>query len=648
VAIAFEPLPLVIGVTGHFDLRETDLPLLRQEVEAVFDRLEREYANPLSSFARRREKEERGERQAGATPMIVLSSLAGGADQLVVRAALARGLQVIATLPLPVDAYRRDFEWDIDRPETMGDFEAWMARPDIHKLFVGYEKGNSPDNVRPMGHQRNLQYRRAGAFIARHCDVLIALWDGKADTMAGCPAEIVGFKRHGIPLDASGSARASLDAPETGPVIHIVTPRAMTKNTASAVAPPCWGAGPVRQARDAARKTSPPYEVAALDHDCELWLSFEASVRQSREFNREADRLLASAAGRTAASQSFMGLFEVDAANPETRASALKASTVAPRRCVLYAVADALAQRRQRVFWRDWRAMSGLALLAFACVEAFSRLAPAQGAGTVPLAGIGLMSGGLLLMGLLTLGAAAVVYTAAIRRRHQERLLDYRSLAEVLRTAVFWNFAGLDGAAHAWPARMPRELAWAQTCLRRQELFDLLFDRTVPSGSSARPALTPVSYDWIRRMWIKGQLRYFTSGRSQYVRATRWRGIAVAAIVTVTAILAAVALLLASRGGFDQDLPAHALLLFAITMLPGMAAVLAGYAAALGFNTTVQRHDRMVDVFGRALTILPPALDAENADLVRDVVRDVGAEAMRETASWLSTSRPRRINLRQE
>jgi hypothetical protein len=212
----------------------------------------------------------------------------------------------------------------------------------------------------------------------------------------------------------------------------------------------------------------------------------------------------------------------------------------------------------------------------------------------------------------------------------------------MLRTSVFWNFAGLDSAAHAWPARMPRELAWAQTCLRRQELFDLLFG-SAPSSPAARPALTAVTYNWIRHMWIEGQLRYFTSGRSQYVRATRWQAMAVAAIVAVSAALAAVVLLLMGRGGFDQSLPAHAVALFAVGLLPGVAALLAGYGAALGFSATARRHDRMADVFGRALAILPPTLDAENTDLVRDVVRDVGAEAMRETASWLSTSRRRRI-----
>jgi hypothetical protein len=637
VAIAFEPLPLVIGVTGHFDLRDADLPLLRKEVEAVFDRLERDYANP-----RPWRQAGAGHKQSAAMPMIVLSALGQGADQLVVRAALARGLQVIAALPLPIDSYRLDFEWDLDRAETMADFEAWMTRPDIHKLFVGFEKGNSPDDVRMLGHQRNLQYRRAGAFIARHCDVLIALWDGKADASTGCTAEIVGFKRHGIPLDVSGSARLSLDAPETGPVIHIVTPRAMKKNTAAAVSVPAWGAGAVRQARKAARHTSPPYELAALDRDHEVWMVFEATVRQSRDFNREADRLLASAAGRAVAGQNVMDLFEVDKVRAETTAAAQKAISLSPRRCVLYAVADALAQSRRKVFRRDWGWLAGLGLTAFACFEAFSHLAPAPGDGTADglsgtpfagwLAGVLLLSGG-----IAALAAMAALYAVAIRRRHQERLMDYRTLAEVTRVTVFWNLAGIDSAAHAWPVRMPRELAWAQTCLRRQELSDWV----APSGP--RSPLTPVSYGWIRRMWVEGQLRRFTAGRSQHLKAARCRARAAAALLTVTAALAAAVLFMVSGGAFSPALPVHAMLLFALGILPAVAAVLAGSSERLAFSAVARRHDRMAGLFARALAVLPPSLDAASPDAVRDALRDLGNEALRDTASWLTIRRRRSL-----
>jgi hypothetical protein len=76
-------LPLVIGVTGHRDLRDEDVARLEAEVAGVIAGLRRDYLD--------------GD---GETPIIVLSALAEGADRLLARVALARA-RLIAPLPLP-------------------------------------------------------------------------------------------------------------------------------------------------------------------------------------------------------------------------------------------------------------------------------------------------------------------------------------------------------------------------------------------------------------------------------------------------------------------------------------------------------------------------------------------------------------------
>ena len=66
-------LPLVIGVTGHRDLRDQDVAKIEQQVAAVIAELRRDYLG-----------------SEGETPIIVLSALAEGADRLVARVAIAR------------------------------------------------------------------------------------------------------------------------------------------------------------------------------------------------------------------------------------------------------------------------------------------------------------------------------------------------------------------------------------------------------------------------------------------------------------------------------------------------------------------------------------------------------------------------------
>ena len=91
-------LPLIIGVTGHRDLRDEDLVQLRQEVDAVIRKLQSDYLIPRHGS------------QKSETPIIVLSALAEGADRLVAKVALEAGAKLIAPLPMPRDEYRRDFE----------------------------------------------------------------------------------------------------------------------------------------------------------------------------------------------------------------------------------------------------------------------------------------------------------------------------------------------------------------------------------------------------------------------------------------------------------------------------------------------------------------------------------------------------------
>src|SRR5262245_46872451 len=151
-------LPLVIGVTGHRDLREQDVPRLEQEVAAVLAGLRRDYL--------------RGDKE---TPIVVLSALAEGADRLVARVALQLGAQLIAPLPMPLDEYRRDFEPGL-KPGNIAEFEELFVRAIAAPVMP--LQGRSLEMLQTDHHARNEQYRQLGIFLTQHCHILLALWDG--------------------------------------------------------------------------------------------------------------------------------------------------------------------------------------------------------------------------------------------------------------------------------------------------------------------------------------------------------------------------------------------------------------------------------------------------------------------------------------
>lgn len=176
--------PLVIGVTGHRDLRPQDVPCLE---EAVF--------RFLRAFVLQ-------------GPVCMLNSLAEGADQLCARVALRMGIPVRAVLPMPAERYVQTFL----RPR---DTEGFWGLLDgcVGTVTVCGDGGGAPEEA-------GRAFRGAGWYVAGHCDVLLALWDGVERVFAsgGGTYETVLFakERGGVEVWRMGVCRVSAGCAEGG------------------------------------------------------------------------------------------------------------------------------------------------------------------------------------------------------------------------------------------------------------------------------------------------------------------------------------------------------------------------------------------------------------------------------------------------
>lgn len=116
----------------------------------------------------------------------ILSSLAEGADRLVVERILSfrPRTHLIVPLPLPLENYRMDFS----SPDSLKEFDRLLAKAaDVILL--------------PETACRDESYRMAGIFIVEHAEVLIALWDGRGALGKGGTGDIVETARKkGLPL----------------------------------------------------------------------------------------------------------------------------------------------------------------------------------------------------------------------------------------------------------------------------------------------------------------------------------------------------------------------------------------------------------------------------------------------------------------
>lgn len=631
-------LPLVIGVTGHRDLREEDVPRLEAEVDRVIAGLRADYLD-------------------GETPIIVLSALAEGADRLVARVALERGARLIAPLPMPREEYCRDFEPGL-KAGSAAEFDQLLAQA-IAAPVVPFTPGNSLAEVRQDPHKRAEQYRAVGLFIAQHSNIVIAVWDGDDTNMAiGGTAEVVKFTREGIPLEVSRSARASLDGSEIGPVLHVVAPRQKDVTPAGEVGVKRWGravvdhyrGGALARASDNAIRfigrlfghERPDVRARLSDaqrRELDAWERFAALIGLTRQFNQEAASLAASPRGGRRLAQSFDDLF--DDPGPPVGAEADPKQVAlrhAPRWARLYSIADTLANECHALFKRDWLLLFLLTFAAFICFALSAHLAAET----------------LLIVYSVLYVVIFVLFLRARRQRHQERFLDYRALAEALRVAVYWRLVGIglrpsdvmtDAAregvevntvgvlADAYPIKQPSELAWVKICMRTLELLDRA------EGAANERVLDPVCHAIARRCWVYGQYVFFRRRGFDHNRTAEVLDTWAAVLLVMTAFLLAPLLFLA----VDKASHLHLAVLLAVGLLPGSAAVLAGYSERLALNAQARQYDRMRELFGRAYELLPERIDGKTALLVRAVYRELGIEAMRENAEWVAVYRQRPI-----
>ena len=119
-------------------------------------------------------------------------------------------MHLVVPLPMEQADYERDFSG-----EVLEQFRALLHQADC--VFV------APDIEKTARAGSDYAYRKAGIYLARHCHVLLALWDGHAGESGCCgTAETVEFKtkkRYSAP-------DSLLNTPSEGIALQLVTPRA--------------------------------------------------------------------------------------------------------------------------------------------------------------------------------------------------------------------------------------------------------------------------------------------------------------------------------------------------------------------------------------------------------------------------------------
>ena len=563
-------LPLVVAVTGHRNLKQSEIPRIEKRVAGLFQEL-------IDTYPERK--------------LVVMSSLAPGADQLVAEQAIRMDLGLIAALPMPRSVYVDDFQ----STETRGRFDALLSEAD-DVIELPIANGSSEAQLRDDSAARNHQYAQSGVFVSAHCHILLALWDGNETDDVGGTGQVVKFHHDDVMPGFSPKTVATqqmLVDDESDLVFHIVCSR---QNSESAV-------NPELEPLDWFWFTKDPNEPRAKQMPEQHRLVF----RRSAEFSRDAQ---ANAAAIEKESESLLE----DAQN-----TTLPDGIESVDR--LFRVADWLAIHYGG---RTTQTLRVLHILAFVMGLSFILYSDARAWQS------------LLYAFLVFFVAASVVQYVFKRGAWRRKYLDYRTLAEGLRVQYYWAVAGarnevVSKFAHdSFLQTQDPELGWIRNVMRVAGIRCDAFHKEDASG------LKYVLDSWIGDS-NTGQLGFYRQRSSARVRRKRITdAIGTASLLTSVVVVAVFVVFGNSVPTQYQDPMTVAmgtmLLLFAIRH---------GYAHNTAENELIRQYDFMLRIFENADRRLKRATDAVEK---RQVLLALGGSALDEHAEWILMHRERTLD----
>ncbi len=556
--------PLIVGVTSHRNLVDAEIDGLRERVRGFLAQLQRDFPG---------------------LPLVVLSSLAEGGDQLVAEEALAVGARLVAPLPFARETYLRDFTDSATRAR----FESLCARAQVIELPL--LPGNTPDAIAVHGEARDRQYAHAGVFVASHSHILLALWDGRESHKFGGTAQIVAFHMDRIPpgpIERRRARHVTLDSGDESLMYHIACSRS---DGADAIRSPLSPLQPLqtRWVDDSGAHAGMPG-------------AFRHMFGRIQQFNADATRYAA----------------DIEAANTESRgdqASATGACTTTGR---LFAAADWLAIHFQQQVLRAMRGLYVLAVLMGFAFVSYSDL-PSNLAWT----GDGIY-------GFLLLFAVGVWLAWLARRRDWHRkYLDYRALAEGLRVQGYWECAGIEAdelgafAHDNFMQKQDIELGWIRNVMRAAGI-----------RAAAADDLEAVIAEWIGVPDGNGQLGYYTRKAEQRSRVHHFTERLVRILLTV--VIAISVFLALFHGWLDPDTTTSLVALMGVMAI--IAAARESYAYRKADKELIRQYQYMRAIFANARRKLDAAPDP---DARRNILRALGEAALAEHAQWALMHRER-------
>lgn len=559
------PLPLVVGIIGHKDLPESESKEVESKIAAIFLELQTRYPS---------------------TPLALLTSLAEGTDRIAARAALKGKRRLMIVIPSTQENYEKSFLTESSKDE----FAKLLFQSDQKYELIPLAL-TSAGGSDEKSDQNGIFEVNSGAFIARNCQILIAVWDGITTKRENSIAPIVRFKLKGVP-DLYPTIRSPLDPVETGPVYHIVLP----KNGSS------------ERQRDSfiVRKLFPK----SLGKYRKAEKACHRVYKRINDFNRDVLKLQPRLKDDYQKSKSYL--------IPAKMEQTLRAESISLLND--YSIADSMAIYFQRRVVKTYIVMFLLSFLAIFFYQIYGYVVP-RGPAQVEL-----------YVGSLVL--ALVFYQIAKRGDYENKYLDYRALAEGLRVQFFWQIAGIrDSVANHYLHKQRSELDWIRNAIRVMSGFT---DEGLKAEHSDTKQNKQKGMRLALNRWIHNQYLYYSKATVRDQNKLNWLKSWRKILLSLGGALALIKVVFHPR---------HHLFTAAMGLAPAIGAVLYAYIEKRAFSQQMKQYGRMANLFAAAQKQLQRLLNQRKYSEARFVIEELGKEALAENGDWVILHRERPIQM---
>jgi hypothetical protein len=641
---------MVFGVAGHRDLNAADQDALRQKLAELFRQFQEAYPH---------------------SPLVLLSSLAEGADQLAAEVALEHGVLVRAPLPMPADAFRASTSFSSDASRAK--LDELLKHPRVESFLTPIPQLMLPAGVDWMSiatsndpglrDLRRTCYANAGGYVVRHSLAFIALWD-RAATDPNKPsgtAEYVVFKLEGrAPAHYPWTESEPLGyRGERGPVYAIHTRRAEPKPDAAAIPPAQVEIlVPTRHrlfesispSRPLARRITPLarflswllFPLLLIVHSMQRGLGrrssreAEAELRQFQEtcqaiddFNRDVQNAFDTPQMRrrlepTPANQGNELGISGDAERWLQRINGVREA------------ASDLSNRLKPLVDGVHFFVFVLVALAAAAIHFYAHWPMGIDRELRPVALVGF---------LVLLAATVVVVTVSHWWRFEQRRLDYRALAEALRVRRAWALAGIGySVADSYLSQLRSELSWV-----RRTLLHVCPPASYWSDqfASLSDAHKHQRIEFVKEDWVKNQVDHLVQSHRHEERASHrlvWLGFLLAILGWGLIPLNYLIRTLLLDSPTDLSEPSETWL-FGSAMLVVIGGLCLALRERRAHAELANQMERLRVVFESGLAELRRRLARNDIDGAQAVLFALGHEAIAEHAQWLILRRARPVEL---